>query len=223
MDFLDNEDIPWREKFDPETLIGWVIADKYKIIRHLGGGGFGEVYEAQNINLMYQRVVIKFLKQIRSRERFAKEAKILCQLDHPNICRIIDFLEKESALVMQYIDGKDLEVMLSESGPPDENTILKVANSICSAVSYAHGQRIAHRDVKPKNVMIDANRHVYLIDFGIAKEIDATAMTGTGQVVLTPQYAAPERMKPGVKYDPFLSDVFEIGATIYKLCTDSTP
>jgi len=143
----------WRENFDPQTLIGWEVADKYKILRHLGGGGFGEVYEAFNVNLIVQRVVVKFLKQVRSRDRFEKEAKILCQLDHPNICRIIDFLPDESALVMQFIDGRDFDVILEETGPPTEEIILKVARSVCAATAYAHTRRIAHRDIKPKNIM----------------------------------------------------------------------
>ena len=70
-----DEEFPWRRRFDPNSLIGWVVGEKFKISRHLGSGGFGEVYEGYNINLPEQHVVIKFLKQVHSRERFEKEAK----------------------------------------------------------------------------------------------------------------------------------------------------
>jgi len=210
---------------DPKKLVGRVIADKYELTRHVGGGGFGEVYEATNVNLAEQKLVIKFIRRVDSPERFKKEATILCLLNHPNICRIVDYLPNEGALVMPYIEGKDCQDLLDEDSQLDEALILKIARCVTSAIAYAHSQRIAHRDIKPGNIMVDHNQQVLLIDFGIAKEMDAEALTRTGYQVLTPQYAAPERMTPGkVKdYDPFLSDIFEIGSTIHKLATRHTP
>ncbi len=219
----DDGSSKWDEGFDPKSLIDWVVADKYRITVHLGGGGFGEVYEAVNVNLPEQRVVIKFLKRVQSRERFEREAKILCRLDHPNICRIIDYFPKERALVMPYIDGLDGRELLEQEGGLAESTFLDIARAVTAALAYAHGKSIAHRDVKPGNIMVDRNDHVYLIDFGIAKEMDATTLTGTGLMVLTPQFAAPERLNPQQQYDPFLSDIYEVGATLLKLTTGRTP
>ena len=210
---------------DPKKMVGRVVADKYKLIRYIGGGGFGEVYEATNVNLAEQKLVIKFIRRVDSPERFKKEATILCLLDHPNICSIVDYLPNERALVMPYIEGKDCQDLLDDDRQLDEALILKISRCVASAIAYAHSQRIAHRDIKPGNIMVDQNEHVLLIDFGIAKEMDGEALTQTGYQVLTPQYAAPERMTPGkVKdYDPFLSDIFEMGSTIYKLATRHTP
>ncbi|MBN1212786.1 MAG: protein kinase [candidate division Zixibacteria bacterium] len=218
-----NYGLPWRKGFDPSTLIGWVVGEKYKITRHIKGGGFGEVFEAVNQNLPDQKVVVKFLKYVESRKRFEQEAKILCQLDHPNICRIIDFYSEESALVMQFIHGQDCDKLLSESYPLDDAVILNIACSVTKAIAYAHTKDITHRDLKPKNIMIDHNNHVYLIDFGIAKETGTKGMTLTGAMVGTPEFAAPERLISNVKYDSYLSDIYEIGATLYKLATNYSP
>jgi len=223
-DFLnDPTKQMFGENFDAKSLLGWIVAEKYRITRHMGSGGFGEVYEAVNIQLLDQRVVIKFLKFVQSRERFEREASILCRLDHPNICRVLDYFPNERALVMLFVNAKDCEELLQEGTGLDGQTVMRVARGVTDAVSYAHSKHIAHRDVKPNNIMIDRFNHVYLIDFGIAKEVDATSLTATGHMVLTPQFAAPERLSPSSPYDPFLSDIYEIGATIYKLATGRTP
>ncbi len=212
----------WSDR-DPKDLIGWVVASKYRIVRHIGGGGFGEVYEALNIHFSDQSVVVKFLKHVASRQRFLLEGRILCRLRHPNICPVIDFFPVEGALVMQFIDGVDAERLRNERGSLDDALILSIARSIANAIAYAHSCKIAHRDTKPSNVLIDRFGHAYLIDFGIAKEIGANTQTKTGHMVLTPQYAAPERLMPVEAYNPFLSDIFELGATIYWLATGTTP
>lgn len=208
--------------FDPLGIMGWVIGGKYKIQAYLGGGGFGEVYEAHNENLPEQRLVIKFFKRVQAREKFAKEAKILCMLDHPNISRVIDYLPEEGAVVVAYIDGKDGGVILKESGALPEELFKKVARSISSAIAYAHEKKIAHRDIKPGNIIIDKNENVYLIDFGIAKEM-GTEATKTAYTALTPMFAAPERQSGEKGYNPFLSDVYETGITLFNLATNSLP
>jgi serine/threonine protein kinase len=207
---------------DPLGLIGWILAGKYKVLHYLGGGGFSEVYEGFNVNLPDQRLAIKFFKRMAAREKFAKEAKILCMLDHTNICRVIDFLPDEGAMVVQFIDGKDCGHILGTSGALPERLLLNVARSLSSAMTYAHNKKIAHRDIKPGNIIIDKNEHVYLIDFGIAKELREDA-TKTGYQALTPMFAAPERQKGDVQYNPYLSDIYEIGAAVFNLATNDVP
>lgn len=207
---------------DPLGIIGWAIGGKYKIRSYIGGGGFGEVYEGYNLNLQRQRVVIKFFKRIQSRDKFAKEAKILCLLDHPNILRVIDYLQDEGALVVPFIDGKDGNKVLSDSGPLREDLFLKVASTMTDSLAYAHEMRVAHRDLKPGNILIDKRDHAYLIDFGIAKEMGGTA-TKTSYIALTPQFAAPERQNGDRDYDPFLSDIFEMGITLFNFATNEMP
>ena len=189
---FDDQTRPDNSALDPLGLIGWDIAGKYKVTSYLGGGGFGEVYHGFNINLPEQKLVLKFFKRVAAREQFAREAKILCRLDHPNICRVIDFLSEEGALVVASIDGKDGGMILKKSGKLSEELFLKVARTMTDALAYAHDRQIAHRDIKPANIMIDANERIYLIDFGIAKEVSGGA-TSTGYQALTPMFAAPER------------------------------
>jgi len=211
-------------KFEPDPLgiKGWIIADKYKIDSYLGGGGFGEVYNAHNVNLVEQRLVIKFFKRVQAREKFDKEAKILCMLDHPNISRVIDYLPDEGAVVVAFIDGIDGSRMLKQSGALRPDLFLKVARAMTSAIAYAHEKKIAHRDIKPGNILIDKNEQVYLIDFGIAKEMGTDA-TRTGYQALTPMIAAPERQSGEQDYNPFLSDIYEMGITLYNFVTNSLP
>jgi serine/threonine protein kinase len=207
---------------DPLGILGWTIGGKYKIQSYLGGGGFGEVYEGYNANLTGQRLVIKFFKRVQAREKFDKEAKILCMLDHPNICRVIDYLPDEGAVVVCFIDGKDTGVMLKDTGALTEQQFLNVARSITSAIAYAHEKKIAHRDIKPGNIIIDKNNNVFLIDFGIAKEM-GTEATKTAYTALTPMFAAPERQAGEKGYNPFISDVYETGVTLFNLATNSLP
>jgi len=207
---------------DPLGILGWVIGGKYKVGAYVGGGGFGEVYSGFNVNLPEQRLIIKFFKRVQAREKFNKEAKILCLLDHPNICRVIDFLPDEGAVVVAFIDGRDGAKILKESGPLSPDLFMKVALALTEAMAYAHEKKIAHRDIKPGNLIIDKNEHVYLIDFGIAKEIGGDA-TKTGYQTLTPMFAAPERQAGDRDYNPFISDVYETGITLFNFITGSLP
>ncbi|UCD18129.1 MAG: serine/threonine protein kinase, partial [Candidatus Zixiibacteriota bacterium] len=220
-DELNNGTQPGQTN-DPLGIKGWKIGGKYKVSSHIGGGGFGEVYEGYNVNLPEQRLVIKFFKRVQSRDKFAKEAKILCLLDHPNICRVIDFLPEEGALVVPYIDGKDGAKILRESGPLPEELYLRLARDLSSALAFAHRQKVAHRDIKPGNILVDKNNHIYLIDFGIAKEV-GDAATRTAYQALTPQFAAPERQTGDAQYDPFLSDIYELGITLFNFATNNMP
>ena len=207
---------------DPLGIIGWVIGGKYKVESYISGGGFGEVYAGYNQHLTEQKVVIKFFKRVQSREKFDKEARILCQLDHPNISRVIDYLPDEGAAVVAFIDGQDGGQILKAQGKLSEKLLINVAKSMTKAIAYAHGKKIAHRDLKPGNILIDKNEHVYLIDFGIAKEIGGDA-TKTAYTALTPMFAAPERQSGDKNYNPFLSDIYEMGITLFNFATNSLP
>ena len=214
----DSDDKP----LDPLGVIGWVIGGKYKIRSYIGGGGFGEVYSGYNVNLVEQKLVVKFFKKVQARDKFDKEAKVLCLLDHPNICRVIDYLPEEGALVVAFIDGRDGKEILKESGALSSDMLLRVARTMTSALAYAHSKKIAHRDIKPDNIIIDKNDHVYLIDFGIAKVMREDA-TKTAYQALTPMFAAPERQAGDANYNPFLSDIYETGVTLFNFATNEMP
>jgi serine/threonine protein kinase len=219
---MNWDDVPEGQSQDPLGIIGWQVGGKYEIDSYLGGGGFGEVYGGFNRHLPEQKLVFKFFKRVQSRSKFVKEAKILCMLDHPNISKVIDFLPEEGALVVAHISGMDGGHVLKENGPLDENLFLKVARAISSSIAYAHEKKIAHRDLKPSNIMFDQNNHVYLIDFGIAKEMGGDA-TKTAYQALTPLFAAPERQSGESSYNPFLSDIYELGVTLFNLATNNLP
>lgn len=204
---------------DPLALLGQVIAGKYRIESFIGEGGFGKVYTGVNVNLVEQKVVIKFFTQAKLRDRFDKEAQILCKLDHPSICSLIDYLPAEHALVIPFIDGVDLRRQLKETGPLPPDQFMTVVRSVLDAIEFAHNKSIAHRDIKPSNIMIDRNDNVCIIDFGIAKEITETS-TKTSFFVGTPDFAAPERRKDNPGYNPFISDIYELGVTFYYLATN---
>jgi len=223
----ENKTTEWEDSSDnrppdPLGVIGWVIGGKYKVRSYIGGGGFGEVYDGYNVNLVQQKLVIKFFKKVQARDKFDKEAKILCLLDHPNICRVIDYLPEEGALVVAFIDGRDGKEILKESGALSSDMFLRVARTMTSALAYAHSKKIAHRDIKPDNVLIDKNDHVYLIDFGIAKVMREDA-TKTAYQALTPMFAAPERQAGDANYNPFLSDIYETGVTLFNFATNEMP
>jgi serine/threonine protein kinase len=207
---------------DPLGIIGWELAGKYRITAYIGSGGFAEVYEGYNTALVDQRIVVKFIKKTYPTDKVQKEAKILSLLDHPNICGIVDFLPDDRALVVPYINGENCEQIVGESGPLPESLFIKVTQTVLDTLVFAHKRRIAHRDLKPSNIMIDKHGHVYLIDFGIAKEIGGT-VTKTGYRALTPQFAAPERQRGERAYNPFLSDIYEVGVTLYYLATKHMP
>ncbi len=204
---------------DPLALLGRVIAGKYRVESFIGEGGFGKVYTGVNVNLVEQKVVIKFFTQAKLRDRFDKEAQILCKLDHPAICSLIDYLPMERALVIPYIDGVDLRRQLKETGPLPPDQFMTVVRSVLDAIEFAHNKSIAHRDIKPSNIMIDRNDNVCIIDFGIAKEIKETS-TKTSFFVGTPDFAAPERRQDNPGYNPFISDIYELGVTFYYLATN---
>ncbi len=207
---------------DPLGLIGKVVAKKYVIESYIGCGGFGEVYKGINVHLQKQRVVLKFFTNTRLSDKFEREARILSLLNHPSICGIHDYLPEQKAIVIPFIDGRDLGEILIETKQLPEEIFLRIAHAVTEALIAAHNEKIAHRDIKPSNIMIDKNNNVYLIDFGIAKEMTEPA-TWTKYNVLTPQFAAPERHGGGKEYNPFLSDIYELGVTLFYLATRMMP
>ncbi len=214
----DKFECPPEDDADPLGLIGRVIAGKYRIEAFIGEGGFGKVYTGININLVHQKVVVKFFTEAKLKDRFEQEAEIISKLSHPGICSLIDYLAEERALVIPFIDGVDLHQQLKIEGPLSADRFMRVGREIMEAIEFAHSKSIAHRDIKPSNIMIGRNNNVYLIDFGIAKEIKENT-DHTTVFMGTPDFAAPERHQKKPDYNPFLSDIFELGVTLFYLAT----
>jgi serine/threonine protein kinase len=194
---------------------------KYKINRLIGEGGMASVYEAEH-EMLGTKVAIKVLNPILStnaqiKERFRNEAKLMASLDHPNITKVIDFDEKPNQLsiVMEYLNGGDLNQKIKRNGPLSEKEINDVFSQTLSAFQYAHEKGIVHRDIKPSNIFILPNGHVKILDFGIAKLFgQGNEMTQTGTQIGTPIYMSPEQVKADKSID-HRSDIYSLGVTLF--------
>ncbi|HLJ50834.1 MAG TPA: serine/threonine-protein kinase [Bryobacteraceae bacterium] len=201
----------------------------YRAISILGHGGMGAVYlAARDDTAFIKQVAIKVLHTGAdspiARERFAQERRILAGLEHPNIARLIDGGETREGLsyiVLEYVDGQDLLTYARERQLPSESRI-ELFLQICAAVDYAHRNLVVHRDLKPANILVTSGGIPKLLDFGIAKLLDAESLrTMTGMQALTPQYASPEQVKG--EAITTASDVYSLGLILYELLTGRRP
>jgi tRNA A-37 threonylcarbamoyl transferase component Bud32 len=177
------------------------LKGRYEITRLLGRGGMAVVFLAEDL-VLERQVAIKVLPPDMTRDaqlvtRFQREAKTAAKLDHPNIIPIYS-VESEAGLVyivMKYVSGRSLEDLLAK-GPLPIPRVRQVLREAALALGHAHRRRIVHRDVKPANIMLDEEGRVILTDFGISKAVqDSGQLTGTGKIIGTPHYMAPEQAK----------------------------
>jgi serine/threonine-protein kinase len=202
----------------------------YRILRPIGEGGMGVVYLAERKDLGNQ-VAIKILRDAwlspARRERFSSEQRTLAQLTHPAIAQLHDadtLPDGTPWFVMEYVDGVPLtEYCHEHNSSIDER--LKLFRSVCEAVQYAHGQAVIHRDLKPSNILVKGDDSVRLLDFGIAKQLEAldttVEQTMTGLRLMTPAYAAPEQVRGdrvGIQ-----TDVYSLGVILYELLAGRLP
>ncbi len=219
-----------KERDDGGELIGKRI-DRYSITGLIGKGGMGSVYRAVREDEFHMEVALKVLKRGTDTEaalnRFRTERQILAGLQHPNIARLLDGGATESGLpyfVMEYVDGKPL---LEYAAPLSLRQRLELFRSVCAAVQYAHQNLVVHRDLKPSNILVTADGSPKLLDFGIAKLLDADSaglsmtLTAAGARLMTPDYASPEQ----VLGEPVTTatDVYSLGVVLYELLTGHRP
>lgn len=207
------------------TLIGRTIG-KYQILAVVGGGGMGTVYRAQQLDVQ-REVAIKVLSAELSDssqfvERFKREASALAELEHPHIIPIFDFGQEGSYLylVMSLKTGGNLSQVIREGAVPLDEA-QRYIEQIASALDFAHLRGIVHRDLKPANILLDEHRNVFLTDFGIARRLGETRLTGQGMVVGSPTYMAPEAWRgeePSAE-----TDVYSLGVILFQLLTGKAP
>ncbi len=213
-----------------------ILANRYRLILLVGQGAMGAVYDAEDL-VFNRRVALKRMhlppeaspKAIeQTREQFEREAKILATLRHPNLPRVTDYFtfSDQEFLVMDYIEGLSLdEILALHPGGLDEAAVLGWADQLLSALDYIHRHGLVHRDVKPANIRVTPEGHVFLVDFGLVKTFDpaspktATAVRGLG----TPQYAPPEQYDAEMGHTEPRSDLYSLGATMYHLITGEPP
>lgn len=201
----------------------------YKLERLLGVGGMGAVYESYQASVQ-RNVAVKILPASLAHEpgyleRFKREVELAARLEHPHILPLYDHGTDPngvSYIVMRLLTGGTLSQKLREEGRVELADALKVLRQIGSALDYAHHEGIVHRDLKPSNVLFDKVGNAYLADFGISKLLNtASGLTGTGQLVGTPSYMAPEQWE-GEEADP-RTDLYAFGALSYTILTGKTP
>ena len=209
-----------------ERLAG-ALEGRYEIIRLLGRGGMAAVFLAQDL-VLERQVAIKVLPPDMTRDgglivRFQQEAKTAARLDHPNIIPI-HRVESEAGLVyivMKYVSGQSLEELLAR-GPLPIPQVRHILHEAALALGHAHRRHIVHRDVKPANIMLDDDGRVVLTDFGISKAVEGTTqLTGTGTIIGTPQYMAPEQAK-GREVDG-RTDQYALAIVGYRALTGELP
>jgi serine/threonine protein kinase len=192
---------------------------RYRIVEILGQGGMGSVYRAVDENLGVDVAVKENLFTTDEYARqFRLEAVILASLRHPNLPRVSDHFvmgEQGQYLVMDFIEGEDLRQRMERLGMITEDDAVQIGAAICDALTYLHTRKpsILHRDIKPGNVKIAPDGHIYLVDFGLAKLVQGTQATTTGARAMTPGYSPPEQYGTA-RTDP-RTDVYSLGATLY--------
>ena len=208
-----------EERFRSGTL----FANRFRIVALLGRGGMGEVYRAEDLQLG-QPVALKFLTSAwpdgRARDRLRTEVRLARQIAHPNVCRVYDIGESQGDLYlsMEYVDGEDLAALLTRIGRVGFDKALDIAHKLAIGLAAAHARGVLHRDLKPRNIMIDSRGEVRIMDFGLATRVtDRPDDLGAG----TPSYMAPEQLAG--REPTRQSDIYALGLVLYEVFTGHRP
>lgn len=208
-------------------LVGKRISDRYKIIELIGGGGMSNVYLAHDM-ILNRDVAIKILRYDFSNEdelhrRFQREALSATSLTHPNIVSVYDVGDDGDLhyIVMEYVQGKTLKQYIQEFAPISPARSVHIMKQLTSAIANAHENHIIHRDIKPQNILMDAEGNVKITDFGIAMTLSATSFTQTNSVLGTVHYLSPEQARGGTATNK--SDIYALGIVLYELLTGELP
>jgi serine/threonine protein kinase len=206
---------------------GSVLGERYEILKRLGEGGMGAVYKARDREL--ERLVA--LKVIRPElagnpdilRRFKQELILARQVTHKNVIRIFDLGMAGGLkfITMDYVEGRDLKSVLVERGKLPTEEAVPIIQQVCRGLEAAHAESVVHRDLKPQNIMVDADGRVWVMDFGLARSLETAGLTRTGALMGTPDYMSPEQAR-GEKVDA-RSDLFSLGIIFYELITGRLP
>jgi eukaryotic-like serine/threonine-protein kinase len=208
-------------------VIGAVL-EKYEVLEKVGEGGMATVYRGRHMTLD-RTVAVKVMhphlsSSEKNRSRFAREARAIETLRHPNILRIFDYsgpASEQCFIVTEFIDGPTLSELLEDAGAMMPEPACLIAIELCRALTMAHDHGVVHRDLKPENVMIHTDGSVKLMDFGIARLRDDVQVTMTGALVGSPAYMSPEQAL-SAKLDS-RSDLFSLGTVLYRVVTGTLP
>ncbi len=208
-------------------MIGTELNDRYRLDEKIGSGGMSTVYRAYDPTLE-RWVAIKLMHRDISDdpdqlERFRREARAVARLSHPHVVTVIDFGEDDGTpyIVLEYVEGETLKERIRRMGRLPVVEAVAYAIEIGRALSAAHGERLVHRDVKPQNVLIDAEGRGKVTDFGIARSLEAHGLTATGRVLGTTDYVSPEQALGHEVTQQ--SDVYSLGIVLFEMLTGEVP
>jgi serine/threonine protein kinase len=222
-----------------DSLVGTVLAERYTIIRRIGEGGMGAVYEARHA-IIGKRVAVKVLleKFLENQEliaRLLQEARLASSIGHENIVDVTDYgttSDGRAFVVMEFLDGESLAQLVIRDAPLPIERCLGILRQVASALSAAHAKGIVHRDVKPENIYLVRRGDldfVKVVDFGVSKAVhsreegpDRQRLTRTGTVLGTPLYMSPEQARGGEDVD-HRADIWGAGLMLYEALTGEVP
>lgn len=206
---------------------GSIFAGRYKIIEELEKGGMGRIYKAFDTEVN-EKVALKLIKpeistDAKAIERFRNELKYARKIGHRNVCRMFD-LGKEGGnfyITMEYIAGEDLKSFIKRSGRLTIAKAVSLTKQVCEGLAEAHRLNVVHRDLKPKNIMIDLDGNARILDFGIARSLQSDGITGEGVMIGTPEYMSPEQVE--TKDVDSRSDIYSLGIILFEMLTGRLP
>jgi serine/threonine protein kinase len=206
---------------------GTTFARRFEIIEEIGKGGMGTVYKAYDSKIR-EIVALKLLKpeiasDLEVIERFRNEIKLARQVAHRYVCRMYDLDEEWLSIYisMEYVPGEDLKSFIRRSGHLNEAKALALARQIGEGLSEAHRLGVIHRDLKPQNIMIDRDGNSKIMDFGIARSLHTRGATGSGVIIGTPEYMAPEQAE--AKDVDRRADIYALGVILFEMVTGRLP
>jgi serine/threonine protein kinase len=230
---------PAAPELRTDALVGSVLADRYEILRRIGEGGMGAVYEARH-TVIGKRVAVKvllekFLEKPELVARLLQEARLASSIGHENIVDVTDFgttVDGRAFVVMEFLEGESLAQLVIRDAPLPVERSLRISRQVASALGAAHDKGIVHRDVKPENVYLvrraDAD-YVKVVDFGVSKAVHTREegpewqrLTRTGMVLGTPLYMSPEQARGGEDIDA-RADIWAVGVLLYECLTGEVP
>jgi serine/threonine protein kinase/tetratricopeptide (TPR) repeat protein len=210
-----------------ELARGTTIAGRYEIIEGLGTGGMGRVYRVED-NKIKAEIALKLIKpeiaaDKQTIERFSSELKMTRMICHRNVCRMFDLGEDKGTyfITMEYVSGEDLKSFIHRVGQLPIGKAISIGKEVCEGLAEAHRLGIIHRDLKPSNIMIDKEGNARIMDFGIARSLQAKGITGAGIIIGTPEYMSPEQVE--AKEVDQRSDIYSLGVILYEMVTGRVP
>lgn len=204
----------------PLVLLGGQVLGHYRVIKPLGAGGFGAVFLAEDTRLGKEVALKVPHKQGKEGEEMLKEPRLMAGLNHPNIIQLfaVDRSNDTFFMVMEYIAGGSLHDYITDKMTIPEDQAIDFAIQILRALDYAHDRHILHRDVRPSNVLVGADGHIKLTDFGTSRHLNTQSQAATR--VGSPPYMAPEHFEAKAV---FASDLYSVGVILYEMVTGQLP